>query len=365
MSRRSRSHNAYQSALSATITAGATSFTVDSASGLDEPCYLVIDPADPGLREFIKVGNVSGTTLSSVTRGLTGSASGAQAHDGGISIRAVPVAQWLNDIFDDIEDLETDTTNLAAADTAHFGGTDTADHPEATGSVRGFMSAASKTKLDLLDTTRQVTNGDSHNHNGGDGAQIDHATLANLTTGDPHTQYQQESTLASTVVNLLYPVGSIYISTLTTNPGTLLGVGTWAAFGAGRVLVGRDAGDVDFDTAEETGGAKTHTHTGPSHTHGGPSHTHAISGTTSSNGAHDHGGNTDEANAIIGSGQAYTTGANEHIHAITNQAAHNHTFSDTSSAGGTGNTDAGGTGATGSGSSLQPYIVAYMWKRTA
>lgn len=38
-----------------------------------------------------------------------------------------------------------------------------------------------------------VTNGDSHDHSGGDGAQIDHAGLANLTTGDPHTQYQQES----------------------------------------------------------------------------------------------------------------------------------------------------------------------------
>jgi hypothetical protein len=38
-----------------------------------------------------------------------------------------------------------------------------------------------------------VTNGDAHDHSGGDGAQIDHAGLSNLTTGDPHTQYQQES----------------------------------------------------------------------------------------------------------------------------------------------------------------------------
>mgnify|MGYP001606876630 FL=1 len=38
-----------------------------------------------------------------------------------------------------------------------------------------------------------VTNGDSHDHVGGDGAQIDHAGLSNLTSGDPHTQYQQES----------------------------------------------------------------------------------------------------------------------------------------------------------------------------
>jgi hypothetical protein len=38
-----------------------------------------------------------------------------------------------------------------------------------------------------------VTNGDDHDHVGGDGAQINHATLASLTTGDPHTQYQKES----------------------------------------------------------------------------------------------------------------------------------------------------------------------------
>lgn len=38
-----------------------------------------------------------------------------------------------------------------------------------------------------------VTNGDAHDHVGGDGAQIDHAGLSNLAVGDPHTQYQQET----------------------------------------------------------------------------------------------------------------------------------------------------------------------------
>ena len=54
-----------------------------------------------------------------------------------------------------------------------------------------------------------------------------------------------------------FPVGSVFIAVVSTDPATLLGYGTWSAFGAGRVLVGRDAGDTDFDTAEETGGAKT------------------------------------------------------------------------------------------------------------
>jgi len=72
--------------------------------------------------------------------------------------------------------------------------------------------------------------------------------------------------LASTV----WPIGSVYIAVVSTNPATLLGFGTWSAFAAGRTLVGLDAGQTEFDTVEETGGAKTHTLTVgeiPSHDH--------------------------------------------------------------------------------------------------
>ena len=69
----------------------------------------------------------------------------------------------------------------------------------------------------------------------------------------------------------LYPVGSIYINaSVSTNPSTLFGFGTWVEFGKGRVLVGVDTGQTEFDTLGETGGAKTHTLTineMPAHSH--------------------------------------------------------------------------------------------------
>src|SRR5262245_43471570 len=58
------------------------------------------------------------------------------------------------------------------------------------------------------------------------------------------------------------PVGSIHLSISSTNPAVSLGYGTWAAFGAGRMLVGVDPGDPDFDTPEETGGSKVATPAG-------------------------------------------------------------------------------------------------------
>ena len=127
----------------------------------------------------------------------------------------------------------------------------------------------------------------------------------------------------SKVFGTLYPVGSIYINaTVATNPGTLLGFGTWAAFGTGRVVVGVDSGDSDFNTVIETGGSKT-----VAHTHTGPSHRHAL--TTYLSGA------AGGAVSVLGGGAVYTGYQ--------------------------------GTGNTGSKSPsvVQPYITAYMWKRTA
>lgn len=145
MSRRTYGRNAFESNLDGAITAGATSLTLDSAAGLTAPGYLVLEPEVAAKREFIKFTGISTNTLTGLSRGLDGSTAGAQAHGSGAVVRSVFMGQYLADIFSDIEDLE-------AADAAHIGGTDTSDHPEATPSVRGFLSATDKTKLDSVES---------------------------------------------------------------------------------------------------------------------------------------------------------------------------------------------------------------------
>lgn len=53
----------------------------------------------------------------------------------------------------------------------------------------------------------------------------------------------------------VYPVGSIYINTVNTNPSTFFG-GVWQAFGTGRTIFGVDTAQTEFNTVEKTGGAK-------------------------------------------------------------------------------------------------------------
>lgn len=52
-----------------------------------------------------------------------------------------------------------------------------------------------------------------------------------------------------------FPVGSIYLSVVNTNPSTWFG-GTWEQIAKGRTLVGVDTNDTDFNTVEKTGGSK-------------------------------------------------------------------------------------------------------------
>ena len=61
----------------------------------------------------------------------------------------------------------------------------------------------------------------------------------------------------------LYPIGSIYMSATLSTPEQVADIygGVWEAWGSGKVPVGVDANDTDFATAGLTGGSKTHSHT--------------------------------------------------------------------------------------------------------
>lgn len=73
----------------------------------------------------------------------------------------------------------------------------------------------------------------------------------------------------------MFPVGSIFFTTVNKNPGTFIG-GTWAAWGSGRVPVGVNTSNTNFKTPEKTGGASSHSHTVNAHNHSTPSHRHGF-----------------------------------------------------------------------------------------
>jgi hypothetical protein len=176
--------------------------------------------------------------------------------------------------------------------------------------------------------------------------------LPSGTTAVTQTSTDDSTKLATTafvqdvvdaVKSALYPVGSIYTnSSVSTNPGTLLGFGTWTAFGAGRVMVGLDASDSLFDTAEETGGSKnsvvvSHTHTA---TVTDPGHTHQYKQTGNSTGT--------SSFSRTGLSASYTN-----TNDLIEPSATGVTVSNSTE------------GSSGTNANLQPYITVYMWKRTA
>jgi hypothetical protein len=173
------------------------------------------------------------------------------------------------------------------------------------------------------------------------------ASAATNTTQISTTAYVTAAIAAAKLA--LYPVGSIYTqAAVATNPATLLGFGTWAAFGAGRVMVGLDGGNALFDTVEETGGSAdsivpSHTHTASSAVTD-PSHAHLFpepfygQGTVGNNGQGGFDGGYDA----------------EYI-STTSTAVTGITVATTVSTEGVSATD----------TNYQPYITVYMWKRTA
>jgi hypothetical protein len=162
-------------------------------------------------------------------------------------------------------------------------------------------------------------------------------TATDDTTKLATTAFVQD--VAAAVKEALFPVGSIYTNaTNSTNPGTLLGFGTWSAFGAGRVPVGFDASDSLFDTAEETGGSKDAIVVSHTHSITDPGHLHAV----------DISGRSTDDIDLAGVGTPYMAPV------LTSNTG-------TATTGITVNS----TGSSGTNANLQPYITVYMFKRTA
>ena len=62
--------------------------------------------------------------------------------------------------------------------------------------------------------------------------------------------------LKTTMKNEMFPVGTIVKTVRNVNPSTYLG-GTWVAWGTGRVPVGVDTSQTEFNAVEKTGGEKS------------------------------------------------------------------------------------------------------------
>lgn len=169
---------------------------------------------------------------------------------------------------------------------------------------------------------------------------------------------------ASDIIDLVYPVGSIYMSLNATSPEALFG-GTWEALNEGRVLIGANS----TYTAGSTGGEATHVlslNEIPSHNHGG---TFSGSGTTNQVSISGQFGyfraDTDSTSYASGcfskgstvSGTGYTGGSWVNGRRINMSSTHTHTFSVS------GNINSQGSNAAHN--NMQPYLACYMWTRTA
>ena len=135
----------------------------------------------------------------------------------------------------------------------------------------------------------------------------------------------------------MYPIGSIYFSAVGTNPSELFGFGTWQAWGAGRVPVGVDASQTEFNAVEKTGGEKAHALT----INEMPSHTHEIS-------YRPIGDPSDDPFALFKSDGGITGTYNSPGTELSQDAL-----------------EAKAAGGGQAHNNLQPYITCYMWKRTA
>lgn len=147
------------------------------------------------------------------------------------------------------------------------------------------------------------------------------------------------------LLDRFYPVGTVFITSSYSTAATVasaLGGGTWAQEASGRTIMGYNSGDGDFNSNGKTAGTKTHTHSTGDHTltvAEMPSHTHTVEQFTTTLGP-----------SLMGQGSvaswAMDTVENKTSSSTGGGGAHNH-------------------GNTGSTNGMPPYVVRYIWRRTA
>ena len=152
----------------------------------------------------------------------------------------------------------------------------------------------------------------------------------------------------SETLKKVYPVGSIYMSTVSTNPATLFGFGTWEAMPAGRVLLaqGKSSWGTTYN-AGSTGGEATHQLTVGEL----PAHNHSAS--TNTTGAHTHTYTWRNTQGWVGSKSATSVWENTATNNTGSSGNHSHTVTINN----TGNNNAH--------NNIPPYLAIYMWKRIA
>lgn len=207
-----------------------------------------------------------------------------------------------------------------------------------------------------------------------DGAEIADMPLYKITiTGVNVSKIERVASIKSgldEMFNLIYPIGSIYMSAISTNPSVLFPGTTWVAWGAGRVPVGVNGNDANFNAVEKTGGQSTVT-IGSNNL---PPHNHGINDPG-------HGHTTDLGNYKIPAttnniidGEISSLSGNISMPAVQGSVASAEwsQYEGTSlspSESKTGITTQNAYGNAGGGTdaitNLQPYITCYMWKRTA
>lgn len=186
------------------------------------------------------------------------------------------------------------------------------------------------------------------------------------------------------LLDSLYPVGSIYVSASSTSPATIFG-GTWEAYATGRTLIGVGSNGTDsYTESNSTGGSETVTLAAvnlPAHYHSitptgivsstftgssvttstnGTQHLHELTGLSNVESSYKIPASTGGfQNRVIVTGTGMTsTTAGAHTHTYTAAGTISSTFT-----GASVNTNSLGTG--NAFNIVNPYIVTYIWRRTA